>query len=408
MRPSHQASNGRLGAAPGDRAAVALLELGARVAREVRQHVVVEVAPAELAAEGLRAPAARSRSSSSRARQAAEVQVRREARGAVAAERVVIVRVAATPAPRKRSAAARASVSPPARRRRSTSCSSPSAARDGIRPLPAAAGSGGSVRGAASTRAGGRARAMRGGRARRPCRARRPAVRTARDVVDRVEPRMGERGSTPASRSRVTDALAPAPGERARRRREKCTSSAPTSRASVVSSSSGRPRRTISPEPRSRRPRVEIGQALEQELGPRPRGVSPAKQAIVEAEHRHHAFVALGRAPERGMVVHAEVTAEPEQRRHRGGALRCMLLGEGGPQRARGTERGRRRRAARRWGRLRGGSAQALDQWPGDPGVHRGDEPDPERGENGESSGTGTIGRRATPSAAAISSSMSA
>ena len=57
--PLHQASNGLLGVAPPDRAAVAVLELRARVAGEVEEDVVVEVAPAELAAKRLGPLAAR-------------------------------------------------------------------------------------------------------------------------------------------------------------------------------------------------------------------------------------------------------------------------------------------------------------------------------------------------------------
>lgn len=52
---------------------------------------------------------------------------------------------------------------------------------------------------------------------------------------------------------------------------------------------------------------VQILQALEQELGPRPGRVAAVKQALVEAEGRHHAIVALERGAQRGVVVHAQV-----------------------------------------------------------------------------------------------------
>ena len=70
--------------------AVALLELRARVAREVQQHVVVEVAPAELAAKRVGACAPRQALLDLARRDAAEVQVGRQARGAVALERVAV------------------------------------------------------------------------------------------------------------------------------------------------------------------------------------------------------------------------------------------------------------------------------------------------------------------------------
>ena len=81
--------------APLDRAPVAVLELRAGVAREVVQDVVVEVAPAELAAKRLRATAAGQPLLDRPHRDAAEVQVRGQPRRVVPAERVVIVRVAA-------------------------------------------------------------------------------------------------------------------------------------------------------------------------------------------------------------------------------------------------------------------------------------------------------------------------
>ena len=75
--------------------AVALLVLRARVPREVEQHVVVEVPPAELAVERGRALAASAGEPllDLSHRDAAQVQVRRQARGAVRAERVVVVGV---------------------------------------------------------------------------------------------------------------------------------------------------------------------------------------------------------------------------------------------------------------------------------------------------------------------------
>src|SRR5581483_95181 len=66
---------------------------------------------------------------------------------------------------------------------------------------------------------------------------------------------------------------------------------------------------------------VEIGQALEQELRPRPGGVAAAEQLRVETEDGHDrpAFV-LGRL-KGWMVVEAEIAPEPEERCHLGAAM---------------------------------------------------------------------------------------
>jgi hypothetical protein len=83
VRPSHQRSK---------RPRARLHE---SVAREVQQHVMVEIAPAELAAKRLGAGAAGQAPLDLTRREAAEVQVRREARGRVLAELVASLPVAA-------------------------------------------------------------------------------------------------------------------------------------------------------------------------------------------------------------------------------------------------------------------------------------------------------------------------
>ena len=61
---------------------------------------------------------------------------------------------------------------------------------------------------------------------------------------------------------------------------------------------------------------VEIRQALEQELGARARGVAAAKQARVKAEDGHHRLIVIQGRPKGGVVVEAEIAAEPEKRGH--------------------------------------------------------------------------------------------
>jgi len=62
---------------------------------------------------------------------------------------------------------------------------------------------------------------------------------------------------------------------------------------------------------------VEVAQALEQELRPRPGGVAAAEQAIVEAEDRDHA-VALHGGAQRDVVDDPQVAPVPEERGHAG------------------------------------------------------------------------------------------
>ena len=91
--PLAPALKGLLGIAPLDRPAVALLELRLRVSGEVVDHVVIEVAPAQLAAKRVGARPARQPLLHLARRDAAEVQVGRQARGLVRAELVVVVDV---------------------------------------------------------------------------------------------------------------------------------------------------------------------------------------------------------------------------------------------------------------------------------------------------------------------------
>ncbi len=59
--------------------------------------------------------------------------------------------------------------------------------------------------------------------------------------------------------------------------------------------------------------RVQIAQALEQELGSRPGRVAAVQQPVVEAEHGDDPVVAVQRGAQRGVVAHAEVAAKPDQ-----------------------------------------------------------------------------------------------
>ncbi len=56
---------------------------------------------------------------------------------------------------------------------------------------------------------------------------------------------------------------------------------------------------------------IEILEAFEQELRPRPGGVAPVKEAVVEAEHGYEVLDAGGRSEQRLLVVNAQVAPQP-------------------------------------------------------------------------------------------------
>ena len=61
---------------------------------------------------------------------------------------------------------------------------------------------------------------------------------------------------------------------------------------------------------------VQVGQALQQERRARSGRVAPVQQPVVQAEHGHDLLV-RGQGPaERRVVVHPEVTAEPDKSNH--------------------------------------------------------------------------------------------
>ena len=82
--------------------------------------------------------------------------------------------------------------------------------------------------------------------------------------------------------------------------------------------------------------RVQVAQALQQELRPRAGCVAPVQQPVVEAEHRHHAIVGVERGPQSRLFVEAQVAPEPDDCCHRFG-----YAGLGG-----GDQRATRARAA--------------------------------------------------------------
>ena len=59
---------------------------------------------------------------------------------------------------------------------------------------------------------------------------------------------------------------------------------------------------------------VEIGEALEQELRPRPGGVPAVQQAVVEAEDRDDPIVVVERRPQGRVVANPQVAPEPDDR----------------------------------------------------------------------------------------------
>ncbi len=60
---------------------------------------------------------------------------------------------------------------------------------------------------------------------------------------------------------------------------------------------------------------VEVGEALEQELGARPGRVAPVQEPVVEAEDRDDAVGLVERRPQRRVVADAEVAPQPHDRR---------------------------------------------------------------------------------------------
>jgi hypothetical protein len=58
---------------------------------------------------------------------------------------------------------------------------------------------------------------------------------------------------------------------------------------------------------------AEVREALEQELGPRTGGVAAVQQAVVEAEDRDHAVVAVERRAKRWVIVQPQVAAKPDE-----------------------------------------------------------------------------------------------
>ena len=146
---------GSLGAAPADRAPVALLELRAGVAGKVQEHVMVEVARAELAAKRVGSLAARQPLLDLARREAAEVQVGGQARCPVLAERVAVRPRSCRPVARKRRSRSRAGALA-ARERLGDLLLEPELARAGAASARSLEGSDGSLRGAPHSRRGAR------------------------------------------------------------------------------------------------------------------------------------------------------------------------------------------------------------------------------------------------------------
>jgi hypothetical protein len=63
-------------------------------------------------------------------------------------------------------------------------------------------------------------------------------------------------------------------------------------------------------------PLVEVRQAFEHEPRARTGRVAAAQEPLVEAEHGNDALAAIQCGAQRGVVVHAQVAREPEQRGH--------------------------------------------------------------------------------------------
>ena len=312
MRPSHQASK---------RLPARLQEIRPRwrswnseraLLGEVEEHVVVEVAPAELAAERLRPGSARQALLDLAHRQAAEVDVGREPRGPVGSECVVIVRVAGhvpaeearQPLARPRLAAARRLLELLLETERAERRESP--LREPRRQW------GKPARRADHLAAGCLEPATVERREHRV----RPAGLGAQrgEVVHRRDARvLHRRDALGAQRER--HGLDPAPRERPHVGAEVhlvCPDLAGEARQLVLGRAPADHEATAALGERS----VEVGQAVEQELGAGPGGVAPGKEPVLEAEDRHHALVALERRPQRGVVVDPQVAGVPDEGGH--------------------------------------------------------------------------------------------
>ena len=86
-----------------------------------------------------------------------------------------------------------------------------------------------------------------------------------------------------------------------------CTWSAPTSWASEGQLALGCSLADDQASPALLQRCVQLLQALEQELGARPGGVTPVEQALVEAERADQPVVGVQRGAQRGLVVHPQV-----------------------------------------------------------------------------------------------------
>ena len=302
-----------LGVAPRDRAAVALLELRARVAREVAQHVVVEVAPAQLAPERLGSHAARAAAPRSRAarhsRSAGRARDARSCRGRARRG----CRVSRTCRRRKRREPLAGGALAAAAGARRSSCSSPSSDSDGMRPLARPPGSDGSLRG-------------------RPTTSRRGILEPG--AVEGTEDRVGLARSGADARSRSSTACRPgwaqlelgrssARQTRSMRRRangpdvgaEVDLPRARARAASAASSCSGGPCRITScpSEPLARSSRHSSRNCVRGPEAWRPCSRRSSKQKTGTTR-----FVGVERSAQRRMVVDAQVTCKPEEGGHTG------------------------------------------------------------------------------------------
>jgi hypothetical protein len=276
----------------------------------VEQQLGVEVAPAELAAEGVGGRAARQRILELARRQAAEAQIGREARGVVAAERVVVVDVLAH-RPVEEGA------HPPPPRRLAATCRIVDLlleAEVGQRRDAALRDAARQRRQLARRRQDGTAVGLEPG-----------AVVVAEDRL-----RLAGRGADLAGSVRDVEARVSVQGGAGvgERRRDGAAAVAREGRhvgAEVQRGRSGLARergqlalgRAVADDEAGvalAQRGVEIGEAVEQELRSRSGGVAAVDQPAVEDEDRHQPVGALARGVQGWMVVEAEVAPEPEDR----------------------------------------------------------------------------------------------
>lgn len=272
----------------------------------MQEHVVVEVAPRELAAKRLGTLAAGKPLLDRAHRDAAEVQIGGETRGVVAPEGVVVVGVLANRAgeePIEHLAGSGLATA----RRLADLLLEPKRLKRGNPAFRDLRRQRGQLAGGAQHVAPWRLQP--GAMKRREHRVRLAGLRLDRCDVDGIEASMGDDLDVGAAK-----ALPAAAGERT-----DVLADMDRVGADLLGEHGQLPlgRAVADDEPRAALSQlsIQVCQALEQELRARTRGVATVQQPVVEAEDGYYALVGIERCAKRGMVTKPQVAAKPDERR---------------------------------------------------------------------------------------------